>query len=151
MPLGVSLSYDREMLIQRNIELAKKHIMVPPKSAKRYVIIITAIIVLINVGILGSSIGNPYALGAVIFVDLFLLPVPVALYLAWYLPVYRRSKAIVKMIDDGDLIAALNALTAMSAGSVWMVSIYATHYGAAKGYLEQAVALMYSESEKKEK
>jgi len=128
------------MLIQRNIELAKKHVMVPPKSLRTILIIITVVFMLPGI-ILGSMYFG--------LVLLFVAPILVGLFLGVYMPVYRRSKAIVKMIEAGDLLAALNALTAMSAGSVPVITIYSTHYGAAKGYLEQALALISSaESDK---
>jgi hypothetical protein len=69
--------------------------------------------------------------------------------LSIYAVIRSKAKNVLRMIEMGDLVAAATALEGMAAGGVMLITIYASHFSAARGYLLQALALLSKMAEEK--
>lgn len=137
-------SYEHE--VRRLVELAKAEIMKPVKLSKRINIFIGIMSLILYAWL---STLDTYGLGVMIIASIFFVLPMWGTALVVYAVVRSKAKNVLRMIEMGDLVAAVTALEGMAAGGVAFVTIHASHFSAARGYLLQALALLSKMAEEK--
>jgi len=130
-----------EAEVYRYIMLAKKEVMAPVKRAKLGVMVLLAIMIAFTMYILAQP--PSYWIFAVI--GNFLMLIIAGPYIALYLSIKKRSANVIEMINRGDLIAAIRTLEMLQTKTLLLAPLLTSHYAAAKGYLEQALASIAKE------
>lgn len=113
--------YEKE---ERYISEARRYLMEPDRRFRKLLLGLTVFLYAIMPIIIGIAFGSSGFFGVLACMGIFTAPIITGLYISPYRVTENRMKSILKMIDDGDLIAAINALEGLTAGNVFLVTVY---------------------------